>query len=82
MLFFYALIPSIFRGVRSLLKQHLAGPLMLVLISATITFGYAIGQGNVGTIYRHRAQVLVLFLIFGAVGVETRRTGLRRAIPT
>jgi hypothetical protein len=79
-LFFYTLIPSIVRGVRALLRQRASGSLMLILVSATITFGYALGQGNVGTIYRHRAQVLPFFLIFAAVGVELRRAQQRRVV--
>ena len=73
MLFFYSLFPSIVAGVGILLRRHLGTSLMILLMAAGITFGYAVGQGNVGTIYRHRSQVLPFFLIFGAVGVEARR---------
>jgi len=73
MLFFYTLIPALFRGVVVLLRRHTSKALMLVLMTAGITFGYAVGQGNVGTIYRHRAQVLPCLLMFAAVGVEERR---------
>jgi hypothetical protein len=73
MLFFYTLIPSLFRGVGVLLRRHTSTGLMIVLMTAGLTFGYAVGQGNVGTIYRHRAQILPCLLIFAAVGVEARR---------
>jgi hypothetical protein len=73
MLFFYWLIIPMIRGVAHLARHHLANSLMILLITAGVTFGYAVGQGNVGTIYRHRAQVLPFFLIFAAVGIEQRR---------
>jgi hypothetical protein len=73
MLYFYFLVPYLVRGVLHLLRHHLSSSLMIILIAIGITLGYAIGQGNVGTIYRHRAQVLPLFLIFAAVGVEASR---------
>jgi hypothetical protein len=73
MLYFYFLLPFLIRGILHLLRHHLSSSLMIVLIAVGITLGYAIGQGNVGTIYRHRAQVLPLFLIFAAVGVEANR---------
>jgi hypothetical protein len=72
-LFFYALLPAIFRGVFWLLRNRLGDSLMVILLSGGITLGYAVGQGNVGTIYRHRAQVLPFFLVFAAAGVEVKR---------
>lgn len=73
MLFFYTLIPALIRGVLVLLRRYSSSGLMLVLLTAGMTFGYAVGQGNVGTIYRHRAQILPCLLVFAAVGVEAAR---------
>ena len=39
----------------------------------TVTFGYAIGQGNVGTLYRHKGQVFGFYYAFAAIGMENRR---------
>lgn len=75
MLFFYSLLPAIVRGVWWLFRNRLGDSLMIILVTGGLTFGYAIGQGNVGTIYRHRAQVLPFFLVFGAVGIEVKRKG-------
>jgi hypothetical protein len=72
-LFFYWLIPSMLRGIRELVRHHLRTSLMALLITASLTFGYALGEGNAGTAYRHRAQMLSFFLIFAAVGLESRR---------
>jgi hypothetical protein len=46
---------------------------MALLITGGLTLGYALGEGNAGTAYRHRAQLLSFFLIFAAVGLESRR---------
>jgi hypothetical protein len=72
-LFFYSLVPAMVRGVRVLIRQRLADSLMVLLVSAGLTFGYALGEGNAGTAYRHRAQMLSFYLIFAAVGIEARR---------
>jgi dolichyl-phosphate-mannose-protein mannosyltransferase len=73
MLFFYSLLPSIVRGVRYLLRYHLGNALMVILVTSGLTIGYALGEGNAGTAYRHRAQLLSFYLIFAAVGIEARR---------
>lgn len=73
MLFLYALVPSILRGVRELLRARPPGALMLLLITLSLTLGYALGEANAGAAYRHRAQVLVFLLVFAAAGWEARR---------
>lgn len=72
-LFFYWMLVWVVRGVRHLLKHHLERSLMVVLITAGLMLGYALGEGNAGTAYRHRAQVLCFFIICAAVGLETRQ---------
>jgi len=47
--------------------------MMVMLITAGLTFGYSLAEANAGMAYRHRAQVLVFYLAFAAVGVESRR---------
>ena len=78
MLFLYSIIPGIVRGIRLLIRERLSHALMVLLITAGLTFGYALGEGNVGTAYRHRAQVISFYLIFAAVGIEERT---RRRLP-
>ena len=72
-LYFYWLIPWMIRGIRDLLRDHLRTSLVAVLITAGLTLGYALGEGNAGTAYRHRAQLLTFFLIFAASGLDARR---------
>jgi hypothetical protein len=73
MLFFYSLLSAIVRGIAVLVRHHLARSMMVLLITAGLTFGYALAESNAGMAYRHRAQVLVFYLAFAAVGVESRR---------
>jgi hypothetical protein len=72
-LFFYTLVPGIVTGVLYLLRNKLADVLGVLLVTMTVTFGYAIGQGNVGTLYRHKAQVTGFYYAFAAVGWEHAR---------
>jgi hypothetical protein len=72
-LYFYWLLPWMIRGIRGLLRDHLTTSLLAVLITAGLTLGYALGEGNAGTAYRHRAQLLTFFLIFAASGLDARR---------
>jgi len=72
-LFFYWLLLPLYRGVRHLIRHHLGSSLMALLITAGLTLGYALGEGNAGTAYRHRAQLLSFFLIFAAIGIEEKK---------
>jgi hypothetical protein len=80
MLFFYSLMPSIVRGILVLIRTRLSHALMALMIAGGLTFGYALGEGNAGTAYRHRAQVVGFFLIFAAVGVEAKARARREAL--
>jgi hypothetical protein len=77
-LYFYTLVPGIFAGIAFLVRKRLADSVGLLLMTVTVTFGYAVGQGNVGTLYRHKAQVMSFYYAFAAIGIENRR---RRASP-
>jgi hypothetical protein len=72
-LFFYTLLPGIVGGILFLFRKRLADSLGVLLVTMTVTFGYAIGQGNVGTLYRHKAQVTGFYYAFAAIGMEQRR---------
>lgn len=80
-LFFYSLFLPMYRGVRHLIRHHLGSSLMALLITAGLTLGYALGEGNAGTAYRHRAQLLSFFLIFAAVGIEEKKRRSRAVFP-
>jgi 4-amino-4-deoxy-L-arabinose transferase-like glycosyltransferase len=81
-LYFYLLIPWMIRGIRDLLRDHLRTSLLAILITAGLTLGYSLGEGNAGTAYRHRAQLLTFFLIFAASGLDRRGRAQQLAAPT
>jgi hypothetical protein len=66
----YALVLCVFRGAWLALKHDPRAYTVLVAVLATVTFSYALVEGNVGTAYRHRAQVLPLFFVLAAVGLR------------
>ena len=74
MLLIYVLTPSMIRGIRYTIRTRFREALQVLLVMSLITVAYALGEGNVGTLYRHRAQAIAFYLIFAAVGLELRKT--------
>lgn len=73
MLAWYALLPFVVSGLVGALRERFAQALPVVTLALCLTVSYALVEGNLGTAYRHRAQVLVLFLIFAGAGLARRR---------
>ncbi len=73
MLLIYALTPAMWRGIRHTLRTRFREALQVLLLTALLTVSYALGEGNVGTLYRHRAQAILFYLMFAGVGLELRR---------
>lgn len=72
-IYFYTLVPALLGGIVFLFRRRLAESIGVLMMVMTVTFGYAIGQGNVGTLYRHKAQVIGFYYAFAAIGMESRR---------
>ncbi len=79
MLAWYALVPLVVIGLRDALQRRFAAAAPLAFFAGLATLSYALVEGNLGTAYRHRAQVMILFLIFAAVGFVARRGVSARA---
>ncbi len=73
MLIWYCLLPAVWRGMRYALRHHSQAAVTLLCFVGLITVAYALVETNLGTAYRHRAQVLVVYLIFAGVGLAHRR---------
>jgi hypothetical protein len=82
MLAWYGVLIWVARGAISLLRNRFRDMLPVFLFAVTASVSYAMVEGNLGTVYRHRAQVLVPFLIFAAHGfAEARgRSGSRATL--
>lgn len=77
MMVWYALLFFVVSGGWFLVRKrfHLVEPIVLfVILTGSI---YALVEGNAGTAYRHRAQIVMFLLIFAGIGLELWR--LRRS---
>ncbi|HZH92010.1 MAG TPA: glycosyltransferase family 39 protein [Pyrinomonadaceae bacterium] len=68
MLLWWSCFPLLVLGLGFTLKYRLRQSLPILLFTTMLTLAYSIFQGNVGTAYRQRSQLLVFYFIFVAVG--------------
>jgi len=73
MLVWWAMMPSLARGVLFALRKRIAASSVILLFTGGLTVIYSLFQGNVGTAYRQRAQIIVFFLIFIVAGWQQKR---------
>ncbi|MFQ5536421.1 MAG: hypothetical protein ACE5GJ_03110 [Gemmatimonadota bacterium] len=66
----YLLVPFGLRGAWLALRHDARAYTVPLAILVVVTFAYALVESNVGTAYRHRAQVLPLMFIFCALGLR------------
>ncbi len=81
MLAWYGLLIWIARGAISLLRTRSRETLPVLLFVATASVSYAMVEGNLGTVYRHRAQVVVPLLVFAAHALAEAKEERRRPLP-
>ncbi len=68
MIVWWVSFPLLIIGIWFTLKHRLRQALPILLFTTMLTLAYSIFQGNVGTAYRQRSQILVFYFIFVAVG--------------
>lgn len=56
--------PFIFMGMKIGLKKNFQGSILLIILTLSMSFLYAIVIGNAGTAYRMRAQVWLFWVLF------------------
>ena len=61
-------IPLLALGLWFAFRHRLRSTMVILIFTFMLTFAYSILQGNVGTAYRHRAQIQIFLFIFVAVG--------------
>lgn len=69
-LLWYTLLPFGLWGFFLALRHDARGYTVPAAVLLVMTVAYSLVEGNVGTAYRHRAQILPLVFIFCAVGVR------------
>ena len=74
MLLIYYLTPSMIRGLRYTIRTRFREALQILMVTSLLTVSYALGEGNVGTLYRHRAQAISMYLMFAAAGLELKKS--------
>src|SRR5215213_639737 len=68
MIVWWVSFPLLIMGIWFTLKHRLRQALPILIFTTMLTVAYSIFQGNVGTAYRQRSQILVFYFIFVAVG--------------
>ena len=68
MLIWWASFPALVLGIWFSIKYRFHQVLPILVFTTMLTIAYSVFQGNVGTAYRQRAQLLVFYFIFIAVG--------------
>ena len=68
MVIWWASFPLLVLGLWFSVKYRLRMISPILIFTVMLTFAYSISQGNVGTAYRQRAQLLVFYFIFVAAG--------------
>lgn len=84
MAIWWASFPLLVLGLYFSLRYRLRQMSPILIFTFMLSLAYSIFQGNVGTAYRQRAQLLVFYFIFVAVGyvllLERREERKRRGI--
>lgn len=70
MVVWWSLVPAVVIGIRRATRERLAESSGILIFLLALTIVYGLSQGNVGTAYRVRAQLLVFYFIFGAAGMK------------
>lgn len=68
MIMWWFAFPLLIMGMWYSIKHRLRQVSPIVIFTTMLTLAYSLFQGNVGTAYRQRSQLLVFYFIFVAVG--------------
>ena len=68
MLIWWASFPLLVLGVWFTVKYRLRQASPILIFTPMLTLAYSLFQGNIGTAYRQRAQLLIFYFMFVAVG--------------
>jgi hypothetical protein len=68
MILWWASFPMLILGLWFSVKHRLRQISPILIFTVMLSLAYSVFQGNVGTAYRQRAQLLVFYFIFVAVG--------------
>jgi len=72
-LVYYLLLPFVFIGIGSVLKKNLGDGLIIFVNIFIMILIMAFVEGNIGTLFRHRAMVLPFMFVLIGVGLDKVR---------
>ena len=78
LLIWWVMVPMMVKGYWFAIRRRLKESFAICIFTVGLTLSYALYQTNVGTAYRHRAQLYVFFIIFISIGWEFRREARQR----
>ena len=73
MILWWGVFPIFILGLWFALKYRLRQVLPILIFTTMLTLAYSLVQGNVGTAYRQRSQLLIFYFMFVAVGLGLLR---------
>jgi Ca2+/Na+ antiporter len=84
MLVWWSSLPLLVLGLWFTIRHRLRQVTPILIFTTLLTLTYSILMGNVGTAYRQRAQLLIFYFIFVAIGFvlvkEKREEKARRQL--
>ena len=78
LLLWYSIMPAMAFGMLWLLRRRFRAVLPLLLTVIGISVLYALVEGNIGIIFRHRAQIIVPLCAVAGVGYALKRRRARK----
>jgi hypothetical protein len=78
LLLWYACLPAVVYGMAWLLRHRFRAALPLLLAVIGISVLYALVEGNIGIIFRHRAQIIVPLCAVAGVGYALKKRRARK----
>jgi hypothetical protein len=78
LLLWYSCLPSIVVGLAWLLRHRFRATLPLLFTVIGISVLYALVEGNIGIIFRHRAQIIVPLCAVAGVGYALKKRAQRK----
>ena len=81
MIVWWASVPLLVLGLWFAIRYRLRQVSPILIFTSMLTLAYSLFQGNVGTAYRQRSQLLVFYFIFVAVGLvllQEKREGRKQ----
>jgi 4-amino-4-deoxy-L-arabinose transferase-like glycosyltransferase len=73
MIVWWGSFPMLCAGLWFTLKHRMRQSMPILLFTLMLTLAYSVFQGNIGTAYRQRSQLLIFYFIFVSVGYELIR---------